>query len=269
MSNTLTQTSMSLSDVSVHAGTQQLLHRITLRANSGELVVVLGANGAGKTTLAKALLGLVAVDSGTATINELDSQTLSAHQRALQVAYLPQVRPLAWPVCVTDIVALGRFAYGVTPGRLQPADQQKVDRAIVSCQLDHLKRRRTDSLSGGELARVHCARAFASEAPLLVADEPIAALDPKHQYLIMQLIRDYVSEGGGAMVILHDPTIAARFADRLVWMQAGKIVADGTVRDTLTSDQLLQVYGIDAAVSWADSIPHVTILGPTSEAPHS
>ena len=213
---------------------------------SGELVCLLGPNGAGKTTLLRTILGFLAPAQGAASINGAPSAAMSAAARARAAAYLPQTRPLVWPSIVRDIVSLGRFAYGAAPDRLSPSDAAAVDRAIAACDLEALSARRADTLSGGELARVHCARAFAAETPLLVADEPVAALDPRHQHLVMQLIRNYVDNGAAALCVLHDAALAAQYADRLLWMKAGRLVADGSVRQTLTPAQLADVYGVKA-----------------------
>ncbi|MEM8617125.1 MAG: ABC transporter ATP-binding protein, partial [Pseudomonadota bacterium] len=122
------------------------------------------------------------------------------------------------------------------------------DRAIAACDLISLTHRRADTLSGGELARMHCARAFAAEAPLLVADEPTAALDPRHQFRILDLIAEYVEQGGGALVVLHDIQMAARYASRLIWMKDGRILADGPPKETLTVERLQTVYDIRAKI---------------------
>ena len=146
------------------------------------------------------------------------------------------------------MVALGRYSHGATLGRLKAKDREAVDKAIIDCDLSDLADRNANALSGGELARMHCARALAAKAPLLIADEPTAALDPRHQFRILDLIGQYVAQGGGALVVLHDIQLAARYASRLIWMKDGKIVADGSPRDTLTAERLNDVYGIKAKV---------------------
>ncbi|MEL7488835.1 MAG: ABC transporter ATP-binding protein, partial [Pseudomonadota bacterium] len=160
----------------------------------------------------------------------------------------PQIRPLAWPNTVRDVVALGRYAHGAALGRLGGADADAVNRAIAACNLGALAGRRADTLSGGELARMHCARAFAAEAPLLVADEPTAALDPRHQFRILDLIADFVARGGGALVVLHDVEMAARYASRLIWMKDGRIIADGAPASTLNAERMETVYGVRAQI---------------------
>ncbi|MEM9172271.1 MAG: ABC transporter ATP-binding protein [Pseudomonadota bacterium] len=225
-----------------------LVDDVSFACQTGELVALLGPNGAGKSTLLRAALGIVPISGGTATLAGDDTQHLSPMVRAQRASYLPQRRPLAWPSPVRDVVALGRFSHGAALGRLSAADQHAVDAAISACDLDALAQRGTDTLSGGELARAHFARAFAAQAPLLIADEPVAALDPRHQHRIMQLVRDFVANGGGALVVLHDVALAARFADRILWMHDGRLIVDGTPAETLTAERMAQVYGVSATI---------------------
>ncbi|MEM1152138.1 MAG: ABC transporter ATP-binding protein, partial [Pseudomonadota bacterium] len=225
-----------------------LVSEASFRLEPGEFVALLGPNGAGKTSLIRVALGFEQPTSGLGILGGEDVGALDPITRAKSVAYLPQIRPLAWPNTVRDVVALGRFSHGAALGRLKSADAKAVDRAIDACDLTELAQRRADTLSGGELARMHCARAFAAQAPLLVADEPTAALDPRHQFRILDLIADFVSKGGGALVVLHDIQMAARYASRLIWMKNGRIVADGPPKETLTVERLETVYGIRANV---------------------
>ena len=213
-----------------------------------DFIAILGPNGAGKTSLIRAALGLEKPTGGSATLKGQETHRISPIERARSIAYLPQVRPLAWPNIVRDVVALGRYSHGATLGRLKAKDREAVDKAIIDCDLSDLADRNANALSGGELARMHCARALAAKAPLLIADEPTAALDPRHQFRILDLIGQYVAQGGGALVVLHDIQLAARYASRLIWMKDGKIVADGSPRDTLTAERLNDVYGIKAKV---------------------
>ena len=235
-------------DLTVKAGGATLVDTANIRLVPGELVALLGPNGAGKTSLLRTTLGLEKRTAGLATLDGDDSAKLSPMQRARRVAYLPQLRPLAWPNAVRDVVALGRFAYGAAPGRLSQEDAEAVDSAIERCDLAGLKDRQTDTLSGGELARVHCARAFASDAPLLIADEPVAALDPRHQFRIMDIVNHFVEAGGGGLVVLHDIALAARYATRMIWMQEGRIIADGPPEETLTPERLAEIYGVRARI---------------------
>ena len=250
-------TKLSLCNIGLSITNKVILESINLELNSGELVVLLGANGAGKSSLLRSALGLAQVSTGESLIDEQLVTTLSSANRAKKVAYLPQKRPLAWPIKVFDVVSLGRYAYGVNLGRLKNDDLESVESAITSCGLEQLRNRRVDTLSGGEAARVHVARAFAANAALLLADEPTAALDPKHQLDVMQLIRRYVDMGGGALVVGHEASLAARFADRLVWMRDGRIVADGSVKETMTAAMMAEIYGVSAQIG--DVAGHINV----------
>lgn len=241
-------TDLVVKDLSVQVKGATLVDAANYQLSPGEFVVLLGPNGAGKTSLIRASLGLERASQGTANLDGKDAFNLSPIERARQIAYLPQSRPLAWPNQVRDVVALGRFSHGAALGRLKSDDAAAVDRAIAACDLAHLAHRNADTLSGGELARMHCARAFAAEAPLLIADEPTAALDPRHQFRILDMITAFVNSGGGALVVLHDIQLAVRYASRLIWMKDGRIVADGSPEATLTPHQLETIYGIRARV---------------------
>ena len=253
-------TKLSLSNIGLSITSKAILESINLELNSGELVVLLGANGAGKSSVLRSALGLVPVSTGESLIDEHLVTTLSSANRAKKIAYLPQKRPLAWPIKVFDVVSLGRYAFGVNLGRLKNDDLELVESAITNCGLEQLRNRRVDTLSGGEAARVHVARAFAANAALLLADEPTAALDPKHQLDVMQLIRRYVDMGGGALVVGHEASLAARFADRLVWMRDGGIIADGTVKETMTAAMMAEIYGVSAQIGEVAGHINVSII---------
>ena len=232
----------------VSLGGREVVRDASWRLAAGELVALLGANGAGKTTVLRGVLGLTPRASGEVRVGADDPVRMSPPARARCIAYLPQVRPLAWPVRVWDVVALGRFAYGTAPDRLRAADEEAVARAVRACDLERFVERSCTTLSGGELARVHVARALAAAAPFLLADEPTAALDPLHQHQVMQLLRAGADAGRGVLVVMHDAALAARVADRLLWMAGGRIVADGSPEATLTPARMAEVYGVRAVV---------------------
>jgi len=241
-------TELVATDLTLEVKGTALVRNASFRLAPGDLACLLGPNGAGKTSLIRASLGLEKPSGGRAMLAGEDTRRLSPVTRARSLAYLPQIRPLAWPNPVRDVVALGRFSHGAALGRLGREDSDAVARALADCDLTDLADRPADTLSGGELARMHCARAFAAGAPLLVADEPTAALDPRHQFRILDLIADFVARGGGALVVLHDVQLAARYATRLIWMKDGHVLADGPPAETLTAARLEQVYGVRAHV---------------------
>lgn len=252
---------LTVDNLWVSTGQTRLLEQINLTMEPGELVAILGSNGAGKSTLLKCIAGLRDYDEGVISYQGNRLGSLDISERARCLSYLPQERPASWPLLVRDVVALGRFSYGVKLGSLSANEQELVSKAMADCNLSHLAERTIDSLSGGEQARVHCARTFVTEAPILLADEPTTSLDPKHQIEIMTLLQHYVSNTRSALVVLHDPALAARFADRLIWLKQGRIVSQGTPAETLTRDTLEQVYDINAEVVPGTRYPAIEIHG--------
>ena len=237
---------IELRGAGVRIGQRTILDAVDLSVATGEVVGLLGPNGSGKTTAARACLGLLPLQSGAALLQGRAAGSLRPAERARIVAYLPQQRGAAWPIAVRDAVALGRFAYGTALGKLAPADEAAVDRAIHDCALEALTDRAVTSLSGGEAARVHVARALAAHTPALIADEPIAALDPLHQWGVMRVLAGYGATGGGALVVLHDIAMAAQFCTRIILMKAGRVIASGPPAQTLTAAALREAYGIEA-----------------------
>ena len=242
-------TDLRVSNMTVLLNHSPLIKNVSFDLKAGELIALLGPNGAGKTTALRAALGLQALSSGQTLLGGDATQSLSPLARARRISYLPQARPLAWPNRVKDIVALGRYSHGAAMGDLKGDDKRSVDAALMACDITHLSNRQADTLSGGELARVHLARAMAAKAPLLIADEPVASLDPRHQFRVMDLVKSYVSAGGGALVVLHDVALAAKYADRIIFMKDGTVVLSGTPEDTLSAKNLADIYGVQARVN--------------------
>jgi iron complex transport system ATP-binding protein len=249
--------SLKLHEVSVTVHGAQLLDAVSFQVMPGKLVGLLGPNGAGKTTAVRALLGLQPWSSGQAYLDGQPSNSLTPKQRALRVSYLPQARKLAWPIAVREAVALGRFAYGGPMGRLGPADAAAVDDALARCSLIGFEDRSVTSLSGGELARVHLARALASQAPALIADEPTAALDPGYSFDVLATLQAQARGGQAVLVVLHDLALAARFCDEIILLQQGKLVIQAPPREALSPQILSNVYGVKA--SWDQE--HLSLSG--------
>lgn len=258
---------LAVEGLSVTLGGRAVVRGASWRLAGGELVALLGANGAGKTTVLRAVLGLTARSAGTVRVGSDDPARLDPSVRARRVAYLPQIRPMAWPVRVRDVVALGRFAYGAALSRLEGADAAAVARALEACDLKQFADRPCSTLSGGELARVHVARALAADTPFLLADEPTAALDPLHQYQVMRLLRAAATAGRGVLVVMHDAALAAGAADRLLWMAEGRIVADGSPAATMTAAHLAAVYGVRGAVRRVDGEWMLSVSGAAPDGP--
>ncbi|WDI32428.1 ABC transporter ATP-binding protein [Hyphococcus flavus] len=234
-------------DVSVTLGKRKVLNAVSFEASKGEFLGLIGPNGAGKSTLLKTLAGLLCPDSGAIRFSRHNITDMSPQERARKIAYLPQARSVYWSVTARDIVALGRFAYGA-PLTENPHDTAAIERGLKDAGADHLAKRPAAELSGGELARVHLARALAGETPLLLADEPIAALDPAHQMAVMTLLKTKSSEGGLVIAALHDLSLAARYCSRLIVLKEGSIASDGAPGDVLRPSLLKSAFSVDGTI---------------------
>lgn len=238
---------LELIGASVSLGDRRVIDGVSLSVAPREIVALLGPNGAGKTTLLRAALGIVTLQSGEARLGGDTAATLTARQRALRAAYLPQRPQSIWPVSVEALVALGRYAHGGAPDRLGARDQAAVDAAIEACGLSALRKRRMDEISGGEKARAHLARTLAQQAPLLMLDEPTAGLDPAQSLAAAEIIRDQANHGA-ALLSTHDITLAADVAHRVILLRGGRIVADGAPDVALTPETLAAAYGASARI---------------------
>jgi iron complex transport system ATP-binding protein len=231
-----------LKSISVDLRGTRALGDISLAIEPREVVALLGPNGAGKTTLLRAALGLVAA-RGEVSLGAGDPAKLSARERALRAAYLPQRPQSIWPISVEALVALGRFAHGAAPDRLGARDQAAVDAAIDACALAPLRNRRMDELSGGEKARAHLARTLAQQAPLLLLDEPTAGLDPAQALGVSDIIRAHAERGGAVVFSTHDIALAAGLADRVLLLKSGAVITEGPPQSALTPAALETTYG--------------------------
>lgn len=231
--------------VSVALGGNAVVRDVSTRLEGGQLVGVLGPNGAGKSTLIRALVGLLP-HAGRVTIDGDDRAALRPAQIARRIAYLPQGQTLHWPLTVERLVSLGRLPHLAPFSRIGADDQAAIARAMERADVAHLRTRFATELSGGERARALLARAIAVEAPTLVADEPLASLDPAHQIQGMDLLRAEADAGGLVLAVLHDLTLAARYCDRVLVIAGGRLVADGAPGAVLTAELLARVYGITA-----------------------
>ena len=225
---------------------RKILRDVSLSLQPNHLVALVGPNGAGKTTLLRALAGLQA-SSGAIHVGGDDLAKLSLRGRAKCFGYLPQGHVVHWPLEVRDVVALGRYPHGATdPARLSPADEAAVQRAMRATDVTGFAARRVTELSGGERSRVALARVLAVEAPIVLADEPTASLDPRYQLDVMQNLRKVADDGVLVIVVTHDLGLAARFADTVLVMSEGCLIAHGTPAQALSDQVMADVFRVEA-----------------------
>jgi iron complex transport system ATP-binding protein len=230
-------------------GTRAVLLDIDLSLEPGRLIALVGPNGAGKSTLLRALAGLVRPTAGAVTLDGVDIGTFSRAALATRIAVVPQTFDTLFPFTVREIVALGRSARLGLFARPSSADAVAVARAIAEQDLDGLVDRRLDALSGGERQRVVLAMALAQEARVLLLDEPTAHLDPAHQVGTVRRAGELArSRGVIALAVLHDLNLAT-LADRVVVMDAGRIVADGVPSVALAADVVASIFGAGLMVA--------------------
>lgn len=235
----------ALERVSFDAGGRTLLHPVDLTLVRGSVVGLLGHNGSGKSTLLKLLARQQPPSAGTIRLQDrpLDAWTSRAFARA--VAYLPQHLPATDGLTVRELVALGRYPWHGALGRFGDDDRAMVDDALRATDVTALAERSADSLSGGERQRAWLAMLVAQHSDCLLLDEPISALDVRHQIEVLALVRSLaLARGLCVVVVLHDVNLAARCCDRLVALRQGRIIVEGTPAEFMRDDVLTDVYDI-------------------------
>lgn len=243
-------TALQLTDATVRRGGRTVLEAASLSVSAGEVVGVVGANGAGKTTLLRAALGLARLQTGSARLAGRDVSDLSDPERAALAAYLPQERRVGWNLPAWRVASLGAALQD--PRHARAAGLKALQRVGMA----GLEDRGVLDMSGGERARALFARLLAAKAPLLVADEPVAGLDPDAQLLALDLFREEAERGAAVVLTLHDLNLAARSCDRLVVLHEGRVVADAPPREALTPEVLDLAFRLDGdlADTWAGPV---------------
>lgn len=231
---------LSLTDLSVALRGRTVFRDISFSIGAGEFVGLIGPNGSGKTTLMRAALGLLPFEGHSSLA------ALPEAARAKHAAWMPQSREIAWPVTVESVVMLGRLPHQTAMQSANSEDHERVEAALAQMELIEMRHRAATRLSGGEQARVLIARALAQDTPLLLADEPIAGLDPAHQIATMETFATQAAVGKSSLVSLHDLGLAVRHCTRLILLGDGRLVADGPPEKVLTPERLAQVFGISA-----------------------
>jgi iron complex transport system ATP-binding protein len=247
--------SLSARDVSVARNGQTLLDAVSIDLNRGERVALIGPNGAGKSTLLKTLTGEIAAEHGSIALFGKPLTQWRDRDAARVRAVLPQATTLNFAFTVREIVELGRFPH--CAGALARHDRAIVSEAMNAVEIAAFAEREIMSLSGGERARVHAARVLAQVwdtpndlSPVLLLDEPTASLDLRHQRVLLHAVSDFVKRrAASVLAVLHDINLTAQWADRIVWLQRGRIVANGSAEQTLQRERIHDVYDVDAEIA--------------------
>lgn len=234
-------------DVGVQIDGNRILAGVDLALAAGEVLALVGPNGAGKSTLLSVLSGDVTATHGRV---ELLGRPIGAHRHrelARERAVLTQENQLSFPFTVADVVAMGRSPWARTPELEE--DETAIAAAIEATDVGHLVGRRFTSLSGGEKARVSLARVLAQRTRIVLLDEPTAALDLRHQEDVMRIVRELAAGGTGVLVVIHDLSLAAAYADRVAVVADGTIAAVGAPEHVLTEELVSRVYGLPVEVA--------------------
>jgi iron complex transport system ATP-binding protein len=235
-------------------GRVPVVHDVDLALQPGEVVGLLGPNGAGKSTLLRGLAGLQPALGGEVRLDGQALARLGRRRRARLLAYVEQTTQLHWPMAVRDVVALGRLPHQRSWQGPAAQDIALVNRAMAMTDIADMAGRPANQLSGGEQMRTVLARALAGEPRIILADEPIAALDPAHQLSIMELLASHADTGGTVAVALHDLVAAGRFCHRVVVLEDGRVHSVGPPSDVLTEATMARVFRVETARPVIDGV---------------
>lgn len=256
-------TDLSIRRLNASLGGARIVHDVSLDIPGPGFVGLVGPNGAGKTTLIRAIASLIPFE-GNISLDGVSLSNLTSRHLANKLAYLAQNAESHWPIEVSRLVALGRLPHLEPFRKMREADEKAVERAMELADVARYRGRDVMALSGGERARVLLARALAVEAPLLLADEPVASLDPYHQLRIMEVLENYARNSGRIVIaVLHDLSLASRFCDRLVLLHEGKVRAAGAPQDVLTDENLEDVYRVKVLTGMEGETRYVVPLSRT------
>lgn len=242
-------TTLQARELSVRRQGRLILDGVSFSATSGDFLAVVGANGAGKSTLLSAMAGLLTPLAGEVTLDGLPLMSLAPRSLARRRAYLPQNPRCEWPISVERLVALGLTPVLPALGGLPVAYDAKIDAALADCDLTTHRLQPATTLSGGELARAMLARALVADPDVLIVDEPTAGLDPRHALDAGTRLRALAATGKLVIAAIHDLTLVARYATRVLALRAGRLQAEGPVEQTLTPELLQSLFDVTAHIA--------------------
>lgn len=235
--------SLSAKELRVWLSGKLLLDNLNFTADAGEFLAIVGPNGAGKTTLLKAIAGLIDYE-GLIEWQERDLRMLDPSSRARTFSYLPQGHVVHWPITAREAITIGRAPYSSSLTHLSADDEEAIERALNAVDGLAFAGRPVTELSGGERARIMLARALAVDAPVMLVDEPVAALDPAHQLSVMNVLAEQAKQGRLIVCVSHDLALASRFADRFIVIGNGKIAALGSYENALTDEIFEKIFNV-------------------------
>lgn len=249
---------ISARDITVELDGSAVLNDVSIDVLPGEVLVLVGPNGAGKSTLLSVLTGERRPTSGTVELDGRDLHAIRPRELARLRSVLTQENTVSFPFLVTEVVAMGRAPWaGTVQGR---DDVHAVLDALDAADVRHLSTRRYTALSGGEKARVSLARVLAQQTPAVFLDEPTASLDLRHQEDVMRMGRRMADEGRAVVVVVHDLSLAAAYADRLAIVAGGRLEAVGTPKEVLTEERVERVYGLPVELHLVNDRPVIVPL---------
>jgi iron complex transport system ATP-binding protein len=236
---------LEVKNISISYGVCAVVQDISFALEAKKIITILGANGAGKTTVLKSLNASLPVADGEILLDGKSIENYSRREIAKRIAVIAQENETKFPVSVLEFVLSGRFAHGAAFGWETAEDLRVAVECLKLCDLANYENRLMNRLSGGERQRVILARALATEAKILLLDEPTTNLDLSHQALMLKLVRERCkNDDSSAVIITHDLNLASEFADEIILLKNGKITAKGEPRKVLTGENLLEIFGV-------------------------
>ncbi|MEP1444565.1 MAG: ABC transporter ATP-binding protein [Paraglaciecola sp.] len=259
---------LDIHDLTLGYGDNIILNQLFLRIPEGKVSVIIGPNGSGKSTLLKALSGAISPDSGQVNLHNKNISKLSPKARARSLSLLPQVNTAPDGITVRELVERGRYAYQTWYRQWHKDDQHAVDNALQYTDLSHQAERPMQELSGGQKQRAWLALVLAQNTPLLLLDEPTTYLDIGHQIEVLNVCQNLNKHQGRTIVmVLHDLNLAARYADFMIAMKDGNIIATGTPQDVVVSSIINKLFNLPNLII-SDPVSHTPLVVPQLSQAH-
>lgn len=235
---------LAAQDVVLHRGDRAVLDGVSMQLEAGEFALLAGRNGAGKSTLLRLLIGAERPEAGQITLRERPLDIWEPRARARELAFVPQSTECPFEFTGRQLVTMGRYPHQPRNAAINAEDKAAIERALAAVDAETFADRSVTTLSGGEQRRIAVARALATEAPLLLLDEPTANLDLEHALQLVELLRREASSGRGVLVASHDLNLFASHCDRVALLHEGRIVESGPPKSALSPERIAEVFGV-------------------------